>query len=452
MNATPTQSAEQLTTTQEAYEIGVEAYIYFYPLVLMDLTRRQLTNIEAGKIPGRGPMNTFSHIRGFPPADFKEVVRPNFDTLYSSAWLDLTKGPLILSAPDTGARYHLLPMLDMWTDVFAVPGKRTTGTAAANFAVVPPGWQGDLLANMQKVQSPTPYVWIIGRTQTNGARDYAAVNKVQDGYTITPLSQWGKTPEPVNAVIDPSVDMKTPPLDLTNKMPASAYFNYAAELMKLNPPHVTDWSTIARLQRIGIERGKSFAYEKLDPATQQALDKAAGDALKNMYAKIPTLARVVNGWQMNTDSMGVYGNYYLKRAIVAMVGLGANQPDDAIYPIAAADANGKPLKGEHNYILHFNKEELPPVNAFWSVTMYDEAGFTAPNSIDRCAIGDRDDLKYNADGSLDLYFQHENPGPGKESNWLPSPSSGTLGVTMRLYAPKAQALDGRWNPPTIRQD
>jgi hypothetical protein len=305
---------------------------------------------------------------------------------------------------------------------------------------------------VQKIQATTPYVWVIGRTQTNGARDYAAVNKVQDGYTITPLSQWGKTPQPIKAVIDPSVDMKTPPLDLTNKMPASAYLNYAAELMKLNPPHVSDWSTIARLQRIGIERGKSFAYEKLDPATQQALDKAAGDALKNMYAKLPTLARVVNGWQMNTDTMGVYGNYYLKRAIVALVGLGANQADDAIYPIAAADANGKPLKGEHNYILHFNKEELPPVNAFWSVTMYDEAGFAVPNSIDRCAIGDRDDLKYNTDGSLDLYFQHENPGPGKESNWLPSPSSGTLGVTMRLYAPKAQALDGRWNPPTIRQD
>jgi hypothetical protein len=452
MNATPTQSAEQLTTTQEAYEIGVEAYIYFYPLVLMDLTRKQLTNIEAGKMFGRGPMNTFSHARAFPPSDFKEVVRPNFDTLYSSGWLDLTKEPMILSAPDTGGRYYLLPMLDMWTDVFAVPGKRTTGTAAANFAVVPPGWLGELPPGLQKIQSPTPYVWIIGRTQTNGARDYAAVNKVQDGYTITPLSQWGKTPEPANAVIDPSVDMKTPPLDLANKMPAAAYFNYAAELMKLNPPHVTDWSTIARLQRIGIEPGKSFAYEKLDPATQQALDKAAGDALKNMYAKIPTLARVVNGWQMNTDTMGVYGNYYLKRAIVAMVGLGANQPDDAIYPIAAADANGKPLKGEHNYLLHFNKEELPPVNAFWSVTMYDEAGFAVPNSIDRCAIGDRDDLKYNTDGSLDLYFQHENPGPGKESNWLPSPSSGTLGVTMRLYAPKAQALDGRWNPPTIRQD
>jgi hypothetical protein len=220
--------------------------------------------------------------------------------------------------------------------------------------------------------------------------------------------------------------------------------------MKINPPHVTDWSKVARLKRIGLEPGKSFDYQNLEPNIRQAFDKAAKDALKDMYAKIPTLARVVNGWQMNTDTMGAYGNYYLKRAIVALVGLGANQPDDAVYPLAASDANGKPLNGKNKYVLHFDKQELPPVGAFWSITMYDEVGFAVPNSINRCAIGDRDDLKYNADGSLDLYFQHANPGPGKESNWLPSPASGTLGVTMRLYAPKPQILDGRWNPPAVR--
>lgn len=332
-------------TTQEAYEIGLEAFVYFYPLVTIDVTRRQAINTEAGKIPMFGPMNTFSHARAFPTADFKTVVRPNFDTLYSSAWLDLTKEPMVVSAPDTEDRYYLLPMLDMWSDVFAVPGKRTSGTKAGNFAVVPPGWQGQLPSGVDKIQAPTPYVWVIGRTQTNGPEDYAAVNKVQDGYTITPLSQWGKAPRPVHAVIDPSVDMKTPPLDQVNKMPAAAYFKYAAELTKLHPPHVTDWSTIARLKRIGIEPGKSFDYEKLDPGVQQALSKAASDGLKAMYAKLPTFARVVNGWQMNTDTMGVYGDYYLKRAAVAMVGLGANQPEDAIYPLNVADADGKPLVG-----------------------------------------------------------------------------------------------------------
>jgi hypothetical protein len=331
MSATEIQpTTQQLTTPQEAYEIGVEAYIYFYPLVLMDLTRKQLTNIEAGKVVARGPMNTFTHLREFPPADFKEVVRPNFDTLYSFGWLDLTKEPVVVSAPDTGSRYYLLPMLDMWTDVFAVPGKRTTGTAAVSFAVVSHDFRGELPPGVQKIQATTPYVWVIGRTQTNGPKDYAAVNKVQDGYAIVPLSQWGKTPQPVKAVIDPSVDMKTPPLDQANKMPAAAYFKYAAELMKLNASHVTDWSTIARLKRIGIEPGKSFDYEKLDPAIQEALERAATDGLKSMYAKVPTMARVVDGWQMNTDTMGAYGNYYLKRAIVALIRPGANQPDDAV--------------------------------------------------------------------------------------------------------------------------
>lgn len=438
-------------TADEAYQIGMEAYVYLYPLVLMDITRLQLTNIEAGKMAGRGPMNMFTNMSAFPTAEFREVVRPNFDTLYSSGWLDLRKEPAIVSAPDTNGRYYLLPMIDMWTDVFAVPGKRTSGTAAGNWAVVPPGWKGTLPAGVDMIQSPTPIVWIIGRTQTNGPADYDAVHKVQAGYRITPLSQWGKTPVAAPFTADPSVDMKTPPLLQTNKMPAKAYFTYGAELMKINPPHVTDWSIVARMKRIGIEPGKSFEWNKLDPAVQEALTKAAPAGLKAMYAKLPTLAKVVDSWQMNTETMGVYGNYYLKRAIVAMVGLGANQQEDAIYPLNLGDADGKPLRGENNYILHFSKEQLPPVGAFWSLTMYDADGFQVANPINRFAIGDRDKLAFNADGSLDLYIQHQNPGPDKESNWLPAPEKGVLGITMRLYAPKPAALYGKWTPPAVQK-
>jgi hypothetical protein len=173
--------------------------------------------------------------------------------------------------------------------------------------------------------------------------------------------------------------------------------------------------------------------------------------LKFMVEKMPTMARVVNGWQMNTDTMGVYGDYYLKRAIVAMAGLGANQPDDAIYPLNVADADGSPVVGENKYVLHFDKGDLPPANAFWSLTMYDAEGFQVANSINRFAIGDRDALKFNADGSLDLFIQSDNPGPELESNWLPAPKSGKLGLTMRLYAPRQEALDGRWNPPAIKR-
>jgi hypothetical protein len=441
----------EIISEQEAYEIGIEAYHYLYPLITMDVTRRILTNYAPGTKPGMGPMNTFHHLRAFPPSDFREVVRPNFDTLYSVAWLDLTTEPQIVSAPDTRDRYYLLPMLDMWSDVFAVPGKRTTGTKAADFAVVPKGWNGTLPEGVERIESPTLYVWIIGRTQTNGPKDYEAVHKVQDGYRVTPLSQWGQNSEPVKAVIDPSVDMQTPPVVQINTMPAAKYFSYGAELMKLNPPHITDWSTIARLKRIGIESGKSFDFDNASPTVKTALERAVEDGLQLMKDKIPTLARVVNGWQMNTDTMGVYGNYYLKRAIVALVGLGANQPQDAIYPLNMVDAEGKPMDGGNKYVLHFEQAELPPVNAFWSVTMYDAEGFQVANTLERFAIGDRDTLKYNADGSLDIYIQHESPGEDKESNWLPSPAQGVLGLTMRLYAPKAQALDGRWTPPAIAQ-
>lgn len=437
----------QAVSAEEARLIAQEAYIYLYPLILMDATRNQLINSDPKVNPIGGPANAFTHIRTFPTAEMRSVVRPNFDTLYSTAWLDLTKGPVVVSTADTAGRYFLLPMIDMWSDVVAVPGKRTNGTGAANFAVVPPGWSGKLPAKVERIDAPTRYVWIIGRTQTNGVKDYEAVHKVQDGYRITLLEDWGRTPRKVVQKIDASVDTKTEPLRLVNNMPTVDYFRYGAELMKLHPPHVTDWSILARMRRIGLEPGK------FDPSKVGAemLAKAAVDGLKLMQEKAPTLARVANGWQMNTDTMGVYGNYYLKRAIVALVGLGANQPDDAIYPLNVADADGKPVMGENKYVQHFNKDELPPAGAFWSLTMYDAEGFQVANSINRFAIGDRDALKFGADGSLDLYIQHENPGPEKASNWLPAPKSGRLGLTMRLYAPKPQALDGRWTPPPIRR-
>jgi len=407
----------------------------------MELTRRQLTNIEPGQFPARGPMNEFAHVRQFPPAEFRVVVRPNFDTLYSIVFLDLTDEPMIVTAPDTDGRYYMLPMMDMWTDVFAVPGQRTSGTGPGAWAVVPQGWQGELPDRVERIDAPTPYVWIIGRTQTNGPADYPAVHVVQDGFEVCPLSQWGQTPTPPTVVIDPAIDMRTPPLKQIRAMTGGDFFALGAELMKLHPPHLTDWSTVRRMRALGVVPGESFDPTSVPGAVATAIAAAPGSAQAALRKVQATMAVVTNGWQMNTNTMGVYGDFYDKRAIITMVGLGANPAEDAIYPLLMHDADGHDVDGSTNYVLHFDHDQLPPVDAFWSVTMYDAGGFPVANELDRYAIGDRDPLTYNADGSLDLSIQHTNPGPDRVSNWLPMPT-GPVGITMRLYVPRPSALDG----------
>lgn len=436
---------------QEAHAIGVDAYLYFYPLVTMDITRKIGTNVPPGVKQGFGPANTFNSFKEYPPGDLKAVVRINFDTLYSIAFLDMTKEPVIVSVPDTNERYYLLPMLDMWTDVFASPGWRTTGTQAGDFLVTPPGWNGTVPSGMTRINAPTPWVWIIGRTKTDGPQDYDAVHKIQAGYKITPLSQWGKPAQPVEAKIDPTVDMKTPPKVQVDTMPADKFFAYAAELLKVNPPHITDQPIIAQLKKIGIEPGKNFDLDKADPVVRKALATAPAEAQQLMAWKVPTLARVTNGWSMNTETIGVYGNYYLKRAIITQWGLGANLPEDAVYPTNLSDETSKPLDGANNYTLHFDKNNMPPVAAFWSVTLYDPEGFQVANALNRFAVSSWMPFKYNPDGSLDLYFQNKSPGKDKEANWLPTPK-GPFNLLMRLYAPKSEILTGKWNPPAVTRE
>ena len=445
--ANPTAAQAASPTAAEAHAIAVQAYIYLYPLVTMEVTRKTLTNVAhpAGLAT---PMNTFANIPAYPPAGMREVVRPNFDTLYSSAWLDLTQGPVILSAPDTHGRYYLLPMLDMWTDVFASPGWRTTGTAPQTMAVVPPGWTGTLPDGVQRIDAPTPYVWIIGRTKTDGPDDYAAVHDIQAGFKLTKLADWGKPAEPVTGTVDPAVDMKTPPKRQVDTMSAAAFFAYAAEVLKRQPPHITDQPILAQMRRIGLVPGQNFDAAALDPAVQQALTSVPEEAQHLIGWKLKTIARVANGWSMNTDTMGVYGNYYLKRALVAQFGLGANLPEDAIYPANLADDTGKPLDGANRYLIHFDKAALPPVDAFWSVTLYDNEGFQVANALNRFALSSWMPMTTNSDGSLDLYVQHASPGAAHEANWLPAPAGGFT-LTMRLYAPRPDALTGVWNPPAV---
>lgn len=434
-------------TADEIRARAEDAYSYLYPLVTMDVSRMQLTHVEEGKL-GRSAPNTFAHVRQFPPAEFRSVVAPNFDTLYSSAWLDLSSGPALLEVPDSAGRYYLLPFLDMWTDAFAVPGSRTTGTGPGRFVLVPPGWEGELPADVTVISAPTSVLWLIGRTQTNGPADYAAVHAFQDGLVLSALD-GSPLPTAIRPSVAPaSVDIAHDPLEVVNGLSGTDFFAYAARLLALYPPHPTDFSILARIAAIGIAAGRPFDVAGWSDEQVAALHAGAADGLALQLRRLNSLARVENGWSMNTDTMGVYGNYYLKRAIVTMVGLGANPAEDAVYPLAIADASGEPIVGERHYVQHFTKEQLPPVHAFWSSTMYDAEGFQAPNALDRFALGDRDPLHYNDDGSLDLHYGPTDPGGAATANWLPAPA-GPLRIIMRLYAPRSIVLEGGWAPPPL---
>ncbi|MGF1569706.1 MAG: DUF1254 domain-containing protein [Nodosilinea sp.] len=436
----------------ERYALAKDAYLYAYPIVMMDVTRRQATNVaDATSVNMRAPVNQFAHVRTYPAANDKDVVRFNFDTLYSFAWLDLSEEPMVLSAPDTQGRYYLLPMLDMWTDVFAVVGTRTTGTQAGTYVITPPGWQGTLPEGVTQIVAPTPVVWILGRTQTNGPADYASVHQIQDGYQLTPLSQWGKGYTLLeNVQTDPAVDNQTPPQVQVNQLDGVTMLTRLADLMLKHPPHANDYPMLFRLRALGLKPGRPFDASKLDTGSIATINQAAKDALDSMPVAMRKAGAFINGWNIGTENMGTYGTSYLRRAFVALAGLGCNLPEDAVYPTAFVDGEGQPLHGENQYVLHFESGRTPPANAFWSLTMYDHDGFQVPNPIDRFAIGSHDDLTFNADGSLDIYVQAESPGPDRESNWLPAPK-GPFEPNLRLYSPRPEVLDLTWAPPPFKR-
>ena len=436
-----------MTTANNLRSIALQAYIYAYPMVLMEITRRVSTNVEA-PTGFYAPMNQFAHMRAFPDHTFTDVVRANVDTLYSAVWLDVSKEPVVLSATDTGGRYYMLPMLDMWTDVFAVPGSRTTGTGAANFAIVGPTWQGDLPDDVELIRCPTSMGWMIGRTQTNGAADYETVHQIQNGYQITPLSQWGQAYTPPKVTVNATWDTKTPPPVQVDRMTAQTYFELFAELLKANPPQEMDWNMVKLLLQLGIVAGETLNFASLPTATQQALEQATAAAPKLILHK--KAGERINGWDIAREVMGDYGTSYLQRAYVARIGLGANVPEDAIYPLSVVDSAGHAYSGKHRYVLHFDSQQLPPVSGFWSVTMYNSEGYFVGNPIKRYAIGDRDPLVFNPDGSLDLYIQHESPGSDKEANWLPA-AADAFNLVLRLYWPDMDILTGTWNPPPVNR-
>lgn len=450
MSAKAQSAAQQLNLTEaEASEIAMEAYIYAYPLVLMEVTRRTMTNVaKPDTITGKAPMNLFGHKSTFPDASFTDVVRANADTLYSMLWFDVSREPLIVECPDSYGRYYLLQCMDMWSDVFASPGTRTTGNAAQCFAITGPRWTGPPLRGVAQIHSPTDQGWVIGRAQTNGNADYNSVRAFQKGLCTVPFTHYGKTYIPPKAMIDIERDMSAP-VEQVTKMDASAFFSLFVRLSRFNPPHANDYPQLARLQRIGIEPGRVFDIGAIASVAQAALEEVPPLALKKIQASMLKSARIVNGWEVIAAPVGTYGTDYLRRAAVAYFGLGANVPEDAIYPTIRFGADGKPLDSAKNYVLHFESGEAPPARAFWSLTMYNDKQFFAANPLNRFAIGDRDRLTFNPDGSLDIYIQRETPGAEKEANWLPAPAGGAFTLTMRIYWPKADAVDGTWKPSPL---
>lgn len=442
-------SAASKMSEQDALKLGTEAYIYGYPLVTMDMTRRVMTNVATPE-GMRGPIGQFINAREYPNASFKDVTAPNADTLYSVAWLDLTKEPYILHVPNENGRYYLMPMLSGWTDVFADIGKRTTGTKAQDFAIVGPNWKGTLPKGVTELRSPTNIVWILGRTYCNGKpEDYDAVHTIQDDYKLMPLSYFGKLYTPPEGTVDSDIDMRTPVRDQVNAMDAAMYFKKLAELMKDNPPVKADKPMVKKLAKLGIIPGKEFDISKLDPEVAKGLNQAVKDGQDKIIAHMKDAGVVKNGWIFSTKT-GVYGTDYLQRAFITAIGLGANKPQDAIYPNTSVDNKGNKLNGANRYVIHFAKGQLPPVEGFWSLTMYDNQYFFASNPLNRYTLSGRDHFKTNKDGSIDLYIQHESPGAEKESNWLPAPA-GDFILMFRFYWPRQAIIYGEWNPPAVKK-
>jgi hypothetical protein len=434
----------------EASAIADRAYTYAYPLVLMEFTRRA----GAGAAPASvtESTNRFNHLAEFPNAKFRAVIRPNADTLYSSAWLDVSKEPVLLHVPDTKDRYYLMQLMDAWTETIAAPGKRTSGTGEGWFAIVGPDWKGTLPARAQRIAATTNMLWLLGRTQTNSAADYPFVHAIQKGYTLMPLRLYPDGPPASSAPppARPAAGGARPPIQV-ERLDIEEFFRIFAELLAANPPHADDGAMVRDLARLGIVPGKPFDASSLGAEQRKALREGAAVAAGRLAKLTGALARPgPTGWTGGAGNVGRYGADYQARANVARIGLGANPPEDAVYLHCDVDAASQALTGAKRYLIHYEKSQLPPVRAFWSTTVYNDDGYFTENALNRYAIGDRDALKYNADGSLDLYLQHSSPGSAMESNWLPTPE-GAFNLSLRLYWPKDEILGGKWIPPAVRE-
>ncbi|HEV7260651.1 MAG TPA: DUF1254 domain-containing protein [Bosea sp. (in: a-proteobacteria)] len=437
----------------EAFKIASDAYVYGYPLVTMEMTRRVITNVAAPQ-GTRAPMGQLIKLRSYPDASFRDVTAPNADTLYTTAFFDVGDEPWVIEAPDMQGRYFLLPMLDGWTEVFEVPGKRTSGTNAQTYLITGPGWKGAVPAGMKQLKSQTSIVWMLGRIYCTGTpQDYAAVHALQDKFKLYPLSAQGKPWTPPAGKVDASIDMKKSVRDQVNELTATQYFTLLADLLKRNPPTPKDAPALAKFAKIGLVPGKPFDASAIDSRWETRLPKLSVDRIMLHFKFSDGDIKDVNGWGY-TVKAGNYGTNYVQRALVTAIGLGANRPQDAVYPTSLRPSTFHSYDGANKYVMRFAPGQQPPAKGFWSLTMYDENYFFVDNKINRYSMSMRTNPVLEKDGSLVIYIQNESPGAGKEANWLPAPKGKFL-LMMRLYWPdekKPSIIDGSWViPPVTRQ-
>lgn len=448
------EAGQAALTPAEAAKIATDAYVYGYSLITTDVTRVQMSNVPK-QVGLQSPVGQFTNVPRYPPADYRGVSAPNADTLYSLAWVDVSQ-PLVFSHPDMGKRFYLFEMVDHWMGITETPGSRTVGGKAAKYLLTGPGWKGEVPQGMTQIAFPTRYAVILGRTYADGTdQDYKTVNALQAQYSLTPLASYGKPFTFQAPPVDPDTgySMTDKPQAVILGMDTATYFTKMAKLMcKDAPPAEVDAPLVARMAKIGIEPCKPFDLSKLDPAVQAELKDLPQTALKEIEANKSNMGSVVNGWVIS-KGLGRYGTDYMKRAVVAAFGWPANLEVDAVYPYTEVDSKGEQLTGANKYTLTFAKGQTPPVNGFWSITMYmvDGGWWFVPNPLNKFTVSPRNNLKPNPDGSVTLYFQAESPGPDKEANWLPAPK-GQFIPMLRMYGPKPgkpSILDGSWSPPPI---
>ena len=451
--------ADDATEQAAALDLGTKVYVYGVPLLNMDKTFRTQTSVNVSDGRGNGPVNQFSHARHLANPEDHTVVAPNHDTLYSIAWLDLKKQPIVLHVPDVPDRFYIMELLSPYEENFANVGTPTTGNLAGDYAITGPRWKGKLKPGLTEIKSPYDRVWVLGRTLIRGTEDEPAVQALQDQYTLTPLKKWGKAYTPkAPKKPDTEVNQATIPGTQSGDDPI-AFFDALGVALKQFPPPAADQPLLDQLKTVGVgPKLRPSKNKKLSAATLQGLRDAvaAGKAAVNqalaqmLGSSLPTH----NGYLVGAT--GTYGTDYASRAVVDQIGLGAALPTVALYPFAITDRNLAPLSGANRYVAHLPASMVPPpVYGFWSFTMYDSNMFFVPNAIERYVLNDRSDLHYNADGSLDFYFQTTAPtNPDQLKNWLPTPS-GAFRVMFRLWGPDADAIPGildgtGWQAPTIQ--